>query len=341
MSAYLPYLLSAATLPGALYIYIQIKRKQRIRPVFLILLGFAIIKGVMVYAQTDTGFDLTNTLIPAEEIHSGGPAKDGIPAIDQPNFVSAKAAEFLQPADRVLGLNLHNTTKAYPIKILNWHEIVNDRFASQPVVVTYCPLCGSGVAYSGLIDGKHYDFGVSGLLYNSDVLLYDRQTQSLWSQLKNQAISGPMRGEQLHPLVLAHTSWQDWKTRHPDTLVLTTETGYQRDYDKNPYAGYEYSRQIFFPVKHTDERFHPKEQILGITLNGQFKAYPFSLLAKLEGDISDTFNDHKLTIRFDKQHQSAAAFDGQTGKEIAGQITFWFAWYAFHPDTQVFLAAEN
>jgi len=340
MSASLPYLLSLAILLGVLYCYIQIKRNKRIRPVFLILLGIAIIKGVMVYAQTNNGFDLTDSLIPVEQIHAGGPAKDGIPAIDQPVFISANDAGFLQADDRILGLHIDSIAKAYPIKILNWHEIVNDQYADQPVIVTYCPLCGSGVAYSGLINGNRYDFGVSGLLYNSDVLLYDRQTESLWSQLKNQAISGLMRGTELQPLVLTHTTWQDWKNRHPGTLVLNTETGYQRDYDRDPYAGYKNSRQIFFPVEHTDERFHPKEQILGIALDGHFKAYPFSELAKLQGNLSDTFNGQQLTIKFNKQHQNAAAF-ADTGKEIPGQITFWFAWYAFHPDTAVFLAEED
>lgn len=340
MSAYLPYLLSAAIFLGAVYVFIQVKRKQRVRFVYLILLGFAIIKGVMVYAETDNGFDLSSALIPVEEIHSGGPAKDGIPAIDHPNFVNAKEAIFLQSTDRVLGINIQNTAKAYPIKILNWHEIVNDKINNQPVVITYCPLCGSGIAYSGLINGKPYDFGVSGLLYNSDVLLYDRQTESLWSQLKNQAISGPMKGKRLEPLVLAHTTWQDWKTQHPNTLVLNTKTGFQRDYAKNPYAGYKNNRQIYFPVKQIDERFHPKEQILGIELNGQFKAYPFSELAKTKREITDTVAGQIITVRFNKQHQSGTILDTQTGKEIPSQITLWFAWYAFHPQTSVYLATK-
>lgn len=338
MSAYLPYLLSAAVFLGVIYVFIQVKRKHRVRFVYLIFLSISIIKGVMVYAETDNGFDLSNALIPVEEIYSGRPAKDGIPAIDRPNFIHAKDAKFLQPTDRILGINIHNTAKAYPIKILNWHEIVNDRISNQPIVITYCPLCGSGIAYSGLINDKQYDFGVSGLLYNSDVLLYDRQTESLWSQLKNQAISGPMKGKRLEPLVLGHTTWQDWKTRHPDTQVLNTKTGYQRDYDSNPYAGYKNNRQIYFPVKQTDDRFHPKEQILGIELNGQFKAYPFSELTKTKGEVTDTVGGKTITVKFNKQHQSGTIFDTQTGKEIPSQITFWFAWYAFHPDTDIFLA---
>jgi len=341
MSVYLPYLLLVSIFLGALYLFIQIKQKRRIRSIYLILLCIVTIKGVMVYAETDNGFDLSKALIPVEEIHSGGPAKDGIPAIDHPKFVTAKDADFLQPSDRILGLNLHNTAKAYPIKILNWHEIVNDRFNKQPVVITYCPLCGSGIAYSGLINGKPHDFGVSGLLYNSDVLLYDRQTESLWSQLKNQAISGPMKGKQLQPLVLSHTTWQDWKTQHPNTLVLDKKTGYQRDYDNNPYAGYKNSRQIYFPVKQTDERFHPKEQVLGLSINGKTRAYPFTELAKLSGELTDDLGGQSIVVKYDHQHQTGRIIDSQTRKEIPSQITFWFAWYAFHPETEVFLAAEK
>ena len=143
-----------------------------------------------------SGWDYSKHSIPLKDIQSGGPPKDGIPAIDDPQFVSAAIADrtFLKNSDRVLTLVLGGKKKAYPIKILNWHEIVNDKLAGRSVVVTFCPLCGTGMVFSRNIAGREMDFGVSGLLYQSDVLLYDRQTESLWSQIKMQAVTGSMTG---------------------------------------------------------------------------------------------------------------------------------------------------
>ncbi|MCL7419747.1 MAG: DUF3179 domain-containing protein [Methylobacter sp.] len=225
-------------------------------------------------AQSKNGFDLEGALVPADHILSGGPAKGGIPAIDNPRFVKAGKASFLKSDDPVLGLNYKGLARAYPINILNWHEIVNDRFGAEPVVITFCPLCGSGMAFSADIDGKAYTFGVSGLLYNSDVLLYDRQTQSLWSQLMMQAISGPHKSKPLRSLPVLHTRWEDWRTQHPETLVLSTETGFKRDYRNNPYTDYLEKPQIMFPVTAVSRRYHPKEEVLGLELEGQFKVYP-------------------------------------------------------------------
>ena len=138
-------------------------------------------------ARTLNGFDLTDTLIPEHLIEAGGPPRDGIPAIDEPLFVDSSRAG-LSDTDRVLGLSFGAVARAYPVRILNWHEIVNDRIADQPVAVTYCPLCGSGMAFDARVGGQITRFGVSGLLYNSDVLLYDRRTGSLWSQIMARAV---------------------------------------------------------------------------------------------------------------------------------------------------------
>ena len=136
------------------------------------------------------GFNLTNLLIPSNEIKHGGPPRDGIPAINQPKYAKADATDFLHDDDYVLGVYQNDIAKAYPIRILNYHEIVNDLFDETAIAITYCPLCGSGVAILADIDGTRFSFGVSGLLYNSDVLLYDRETESLWSQLMGKAVSG-------------------------------------------------------------------------------------------------------------------------------------------------------
>jgi len=282
---------------------------------------------------TKNGFSLTNSLIPTTEILGGGPAKDGIPAIDTPKFIPANDASHLSADSRVLGVRHNGISKAYPIGIMNWHEIVNDHFAKEAVSVTFCPLCGTGIAY--ITPANSSGFGVSGLLYNSDVLLYDRKTESLWSQIRAQAISGPLVGQQLIRIPVKHTSWNDWRQQHPATLVLSEDTGFKRDYQRDPYSGYIDSEGIYFPVKHRDPRYHPKARVIGIELDGHSKAYPFSALAKTNGRINDKIGNHTINIHYNDEHQSGVIYDAN-GKELSTITAFWFAWYAFHPKTEVF-----
>lgn len=281
------------------------------------------------------GFDLSDSLVPVASILSGGPPRDGIPAIDDPRFLPAAKATELDDGDRVLGISRNGVSKAYPIAILNWHEIVNDRFDTEGIVISFCPLCGSGVAFRANVAGKNLHFGVSGLLYNSDVLLYDRETNSLWSQLLGKAISGPRRGTALEQIPMSHTTWGDWRRRHPSTRVLSRETGYRRDYDRDPYAGYVDSRGVYFPVAHKDPRYHPKERVIGIEIAGVAKAYPFSELARSGGRIEDRIATREIVIEYDDDLQAGSVRD-RDGGEIVSTTAFWFAWYAFHPDTQVY-----
>lgn len=295
----------------------------------LVLLG-----STPVRAEQINGFDVSDALIPRSEIMSGGPPRDGIPALTDPAFESAAAAG-LAPDDRVLGLARNGIAKAYPLSIMTWHEIVNDRFDAEPVVVTYCPLCFTGMAFGAALDGRRHDFGVSGLLYNSDVLMYDRQTESLWSQLRREAISGPHKGRRLEQLPMLNTSWADWLARHPDTLVLSRDTGHRRDYGQNPYAGYEASPQVMFPVRFRAEGYHPKERVLGVTLAGKSRAWPFMELARGEATFADRLGDQELVVHFDPVHASAEVRTAQ-GEALPSTIAYWFAWYAFHPDTEVY-----
>ncbi len=263
---------------------------------------------------------------------------DGIPALLDPKFVSAKKADsFLKPGDRVLALTLEGISKAYPIKILNWHELVNDNFKRRPVFVSYCPLCGTGMAFDSLIKGRIYTFGISGLLYNSDVLFYDHQTGSLWSQIDMKAVTGKMGGTELSPLPVLHTTWERWKSMHSDTLVLSRDTGYLRDYDRNPYAGYEDDNRLMFPVSEKDDRYGAKEWTLGVKIKGAAKAYPFSELKKSPEVIDDEIGGVKIKVHFDKKSRTAFVTD-KDGKLISSVVGFWFAWYAFNPDTQVYTA---
>lgn len=282
-------------------------------------------------------FNVSNALIPVNEIKWGGVKVDGIPPIDNPKFLDAGKASYLQSQDMVLGLELNGQAKAYPIRIMNWHEIVNDQIGDLPVVITFCPLCGSGMAFSRVVAGQLKDFGVSGLLYNSDVLLYDRQTRSLWSQLMGKAISGKEKGKELQFYSLETSTWSDWKSRHPDTKVLSTDTGFPRDYSHTPYQEYVRSDRIMFGVSDYSDKFHAKEKVLGVNYKGVSKAYPFSELKKTGQEIiSDRIEGKSINIKFNKEANTAFI----QNDDIYALTLFWFAWYTFHPETKVYRYKE-
>ncbi len=302
---------------------------------FLIILW--LLWALDVRSERLNGFDIVDPLVPVNEIMRGGPPRDGIPSIDDPRFVPLDQAAFLEDTDRVLGIDFAGIRRAYPIRILNYHEIVNDDFAGRAVIVSFCPLCGTGMAFSGSLDGKPLQFGVSGLLYNSDLLMYDRATESLWSQIEGKAISGSMKGVELEPIPVQHTSWVDWKQRYPDSQVLSLDTGHQRNYRQTPYPGYQDSKYVYFPVTVMDRRYHPKELVLGIEVNGKAKVYPFVELYKGAAVFDDVIDGTTIRIVFNGDHQTAQVFDAG-GEELTGLIAFWFAWMAFHPDSDVYQA---
>lgn len=289
-------------------------------------------------AESKNGFRIDNALIPVNDIRKGGPPRDGIPSLDDPVFVSAEDATYLSGRDRVLGISINGFAHAYPIRILNYHEIVNDIVGGTAVAIIYCPLCGSGTAFEATINGRSYEFGVSGLLYNSDVLMYDRNTGSLWSQLMVQAVTGPMKGTRLQQLPLSHTSWQEWTERYPETRVLSNKTGYSRNYKVDPYPNYGRDGKLYFPVTHSSKKYRRKEIVMGLEIDGQFKAYPFKELKKGESRFDDEFAGAKFSVEFDAKHRTARVVKAD-GSEISTITAFWFAWYAFHPETDVFEAS--
>lgn len=313
------------------------------RPALFVTLAAALLAAsamIPTLAADSNGFQLDNALVPVDEIHAGGPVRDGIPSIDRPQFVSARDADFLRGHDGVLGIVRGGVARAYPIRIMNWHEIVNDEIAGERIAITYCPLCGTGVAFVSESGGRPLGFGVSGLLYNSDMLLYDRETESLWSQIKKQAVAGPLARRKLTALPLTHTTWSAWLREHPDTQVLSTDTGYRRNYARQPYGGYETEQGLYFPVANKSRRYHPKERVLGVELGGEYKAYPFAELSKTSGEVQDRIADQPVIVRFDRLNESARVFDAE-GKQLPAMTGFWFAWYAFHPETEVFQAERG
>ena len=294
-------------------------------------------------AKSKNGFDLDNSTVPTNEIRKTGVRRDGIPSIDDPKFVAADDADFLRDKDRVIGVFKNGLARAYPIRILDHHEVVNDEFDGEAILITYCPLCYTGMVFSAQASDFGLKFGVSGLLYNSDVLLYDRNTGSLWSQIMSKAITGPLKGMTLLAVPASHTTWRQWRQRHPTTIVLSTDTGFRRNYRQSPYLEYARSRSLLFPVKERDERYRNKALVLGVRLGTTIRAYPFDELRKNgAGSFEDVIGGRQVTIEWSDDDDFARVLD-DGGEELSSVIAYWFAWYAFHPDTEVFrhIASDN
>ena len=304
--------------------------------VFFVVASFGI---QPVRAESFNGFDLGNSLVNKDHILQGGPPRDGIPPISNPKYVRAGNASFMRDDDIVLGFKIKGKTIAFARHILNWHEIINDEHEGKPFVITYCPLCGSGMAFSSEVEGRTLKFGVSGLLYNNDLVFYDKETESLWLQLEHRAISGEYAGVSLEQLQLEHTTWQAWVTNHPDTLVLSNDQGFKRNYRHDPYTGYETSSQVFFDtLRQAPKEFHSKEKVLGISIAGAAKAYPFSELVKFgQASFEDELLGTPYTVFWNESAQSAT-IQAKHGESLTPTVAFWFAWYNFYPQSEVFRA---
>lgn len=206
-------------------------------------------------------------LVNPKDIISGGPPPDGIPGLDHPKFVRASDVTSLKPREPVLALQIGDDARAYPIEIMTWHEIANDTVAGIPVAVSYCPLCNSAIAYDRRLEQRILDFGTSGKLYQSALVMYDRQTESLWSHFTAQAIAGALTGTQLSTIPVATVSWGDWRRAHPRGLVLSRDTGYDRPYGQNPYPGYDdVDTPPFLYRGEVDGRFAAKERVTGVRI---------------------------------------------------------------------------
>jgi hypothetical protein len=268
-------------------------------------------------------------------IQSPGDVKDSIPSIDNPKFVSAEEADqWIQDNELVLAIIYKEVKRVYPLQIMTWHEIVNDMIAGDPVLITYCPLCGSGIAYERTIDGEEVEWGTSGKLYNSNLVMYDRKTNSYWTQIGGRAIVGELTGRRLKPISIETVVWRDWKVAHPDSEVLSQNTGFIRSYGNDPYGSYYEDSFVFFPVEERDDRIHPKTVVFGVEVGGVFKAYMEDDLKEM-GSIEDTVGGVRVRVeRDDAGVVKVTKLD--SGVEIVKERDFWFAWYAFHPDTEVY-----
>jgi hypothetical protein len=237
-------------------------------------------------------------LIPVEEVFDGGPGKDGIPALlDLPrNNLDHSENDYLSDDDLVLGFKSGDVVIAYPHDILDWHEIINDRVGSESVAVTYCPLTGTGVGWNRLINNVETTFGVSGFLYNSNLIPYDRLTESNWSQIGLRCVNGELIGNTPEILTLIEMTWGAWKEIFPSSEIVSTNTGHNRTYGRYPYGSYKINTDVLFPISAKDDRMHEKERVLGIVIDGKSRVYRFGSFGPITGVIHDEFRGQKLVI---------------------------------------------
>lgn len=301
-----------------------------------------------------------------EEIVWGGVIKDGIPALIDPVHVRPQDADYLRADEPVFGIEINGDARAYPLRILDWHEMFNDVIGGVPLALAYCTLCGSGILYETTVPGQSepFVFGSSGFLYRSNKLMYDRQTHSLWNQFTGRPVVGPLTGSGIELAVrpVTITSWRNWLERHPDTKVLSLDTGYDRDYTPGrPYGDYFASPDLMFPALVPDIRHAPKDFVFVLRAGENEMAWP---LSDFEGGrvINDSVGDLEIVLIGDATTRTVRSYEsggrafvagyealaliadgeawrieeealiGPGGARLArlpGHIAFWFAWSGF------------
>ena len=264
--------------------------------------------------------DMFSWLIPQDEIFDGGPGKDGIPSIDEPNFslASDPVFDFMGEDDLVLVFARGGEVKAYPHLILVWHEIVNDVLADLSYSVTYCPLTGTGIGWDRVLEGEVTTFGVSGLLYNTNLMPYDRKTNSTWSQQRLDCVHGELIGTRAKTYSMIEMSWGALQSIFPNALVLNTNTGYSRSYGVYPYKDYRTNNDYFlFPVSPMDSRLPSKERVLGVLSGEKVKAYSFGLRTGEWELIEDELNQTPLIVLRNSALELMVAFENPSAHSFS------------------------
>lgn len=318
--------------------------------------------------------EIIDWLIPKNEVLNGGVGKDGIPSIDNPQFDLAKDVSSFFDNELVVGYEYDGVLHGYPIPILDWHEIVNDQIEGLSIAITYCPLTGTAIGWERKFGSREFTFGVSGLLYNSNLMPYDRRTNSTWSQQRMECVNGSRIGDRPKTFSLIETSLATWKKSFPNSKIMNANTGFDRRYSLYPYGNYRSTDQPFFPVTPLDTRLPAKERVLAVIIGEQSKAYKFNkvgegidiLYDKVGGEniVIVRSTDYNLNTAFSNssnlQFESVentfpAIFKDQygnkydlTGKVIDGpdldarlqkptsMIGYWFSWPPFYPDIEIY-----
>ena len=276
-------------------------------------------------AESEFKTDFSKHSVPYSEILSGGPPKDGIPALKDPKFVSVSEADaWLKPVEPVILVQVEEDARAYPIQILIWHEITNDIVGGEPLLVTFCPLCNTAIAFKRTVNGQVLDFGTTGHLRYSNLIMYDHQTETWWQQATGEAIAGELTGMQLEFYPAAIISWKEFKSSFPQGKVLSRETGYPRDYGHNPYIGYDdvNNPPFLYQGPATPDQLPPVARVLTIDLNGEAVAYPYGTLEKI-GAINDTVGRKAVVVFW--QAGTASPLDSGTtasGRDVGTAAAF-------------------
>jgi hypothetical protein len=290
-------------------------------------------------AKAEFSTDFSRHSVPYGEILSGGPPKDGIPPIDFPSYVSVdEADEWLEPVEPVILVQVGEESRAYPLQILTWHEIVNDTLGGLPLAVTFCPLCNTAIVFERTLDDMELDFGTTGRLRFSNLIMYDRQTESWWQQANGEAIVGELLGKRLEFYPGVIISWEEFKTAHPQGTVLSKSTGFARSYGINPYSGYDdvNNPPFLFRGPETPGALPPMARVLTVDTEDEAIAYPYEVLEEIRV-VNDTISGQPIVVFWEPGTASAldttiiaegrdvgtaSAFSRQiTGREL----TFYFA----------------
>lgn len=271
--------------------------------------------GPSALTDRDNG-DLPSPQIDLEALVSGGPPPDGIPAIDAPKFRSIEDAELsLDETEPVIVVDIDGDARAYPVEIMMWHEIVNDVVGGVPVAITYCPLCNSAVTYERTINDVAVTFGTSGELYASALVMYDRSTESLWTHFDGRAIAGVLTGHKLEPVSSPLLAWSEFKAVHPDGRVLSRDTGFSRQYGRNPYYGYDDpDTPPFFLRSDVDERATVKQRVVGVEIGGEAVAFPLDEIRGGEARATVASVGDTPIVIFWLAGQNSALEDADTSK---------------------------
>jgi hypothetical protein len=302
--------------------------------------------------------DFARHRVPPDEIVAGGPPRDGIPSIDRPKYATLEGGKAtgwladLDPQEPVISLSINGDVRAYPLRILTWHEIVNDVVGGEPVAVTYCPLCNSSLVFSRMLKGRVLDFGTTGLLRHSDLVMYDRQTETWWQQFVGKAIVGTLAGERLDILPSRLESYAAFQERHPGGRVLIPENPEARDYGRNPYVGYDSLAEPYFFSGNIDVAPHrPMDRVVATVAGGRPVAIPISLLRDREeiavGDIlvkwfpgqRSALDTRDIAAGREVGNVVVTRGDGNADADVPYHVTFAFAFRAFHPEGEILQAA--
>lgn len=295
----------------------------------LIVLGFLLLTSCNTTSSNSVGnFSDQNWLIPVNEVVDGGPGKDGIPSVENPSFTSVNQVDYLQDDRLVIGVKINNELRLYPHQILDWHEIINDTIGDEHYSLTYCPLTGTGIAYDREINSEVNEFGVSGLLFRNNLIMYDRNTDSNWSQMQLRAVNGNLSGKEGETIQVVESTWETWKNMYPEAKVMTTDTGFSRNYQGFAYGrGYLTDNNSFIFQPKRDDRRLPNKTIVHGVIEDEFRGestvlriYPIQNLKDNVQVINETFRSRNIVFAGSSEDQIGVSFINAT--EDGSSLTF-------------------